>query len=482
MRSYDRLFIGGEWVAPAGAAVIEVISPHTEQVVARAPEASAPDVDRAVAAARQAFDHGEWPQLTPARRAEYLTALAAAYQPRVPEMATLITEEMGSPIGFSQAGQAFAAVMLINAYVELAARHPWEETRSGLLGDTIVRREPVGVIGAIVPWNIPQLAVLAKMVPALLTGCTVVLKPAPETPIDALLLAEIIDDIGLPKGVVNIVPGGREIGEHLVAHPDVDKVSFTGSTEAGRRVAALCGQQLTRVSLELGGKSAAIILDDADLSATLDGLKLVSFMNSGQTCVAQTRILASRANYGTVVDALATLAASLTVGDPSDPQTEIGPLVARRQQQRVDKYIAIGQEEGARLVAGGTGMPKGLDRGWYVQPTVFADVDNRMRIAQEEIFGPVLSVIQFEDIDDAVRIANDSRYGLAGSIWTSDADHGMDIARRIRTGSLGINQYLLDFVAPGGGFKDSGIGREGGSEGLDSYVELKSILPQKVWV
>lgn len=481
MRSYDRLFIGGEWVAPAGAAAIEVISPHTEQVVARAPEGTASDVNGAIAAARQAFDHGEWPQLAPARRAEYLAALAAAYQPRVPEMATLITEEMGSPIGFSQAGQAFAAVMLINAYVELAGRHPWEETRSGLLGDTIVRREPVGVVAAIVPWNIPQLAVLAKLVPALLAGCTVVLKPAPETPIDALFLAEIIDDIGLPKGVVNIVPGGRKLGEHLVGHPDVDKVSFTGSTEAGRRVAALCGQQLTRVSLELGGKSAAIICDDADLSATLDGLKLVSFMNSGQTCVAQTRILASRANYGAVVDALAQLVASLTVGDPTDPQTEIGPLVARRQQQRVDKYIAIGQEEGARLVAGGTGMPKGLDRGWYVQPTVFADVDNRMRIAQEEIFGPVLSVIRFEDIDDAVRIANDSRYGLAGSIWTRDAGQGMDIARRIRTGSLGINQYLLDFVAPGGGFKDSGIGREGGSEGIDSYVELKSILPQKVW-
>lgn len=482
MRSYDRLFIGGDWVPPAGAAAIEVISPSTEQVVARAPAATASDVNRAVAAARAAFDDGEWPQLTPAQRAEYLTALAAAYQPRVAEMATLITEEMGSPILFSQAGQAFAAVMLINAYVELAGCHPWEETRSGLLGDTIVRREPVGVVAAIVPWNIPQLALLAKMVPALLAGCTVVLKPAPETPIDALFLAEIIDEIGLPKGVVNIVPGGRDLGEHLVGHPDIDKVSFTGSTEAGRRVAALCGQQLTRVSLELGGKSAAIILDDADLSATIDGLKLVSFMNSGQTCVAQTRILASRANYSAVVDALAALTTSLKVGDPSDPHTEIGPLVARRQQERVDKYIAIGQEEGARLVAGGTGMPKGLDRGWYVRPTVFADVDNRMRIAQEEIFGPVLAVIPFDDIDDAVRIANDSRYGLAGSIWTSDAEQGMDIAHRLRTGSLGINQYLLDFVAPGGGFKDSGIGREGGSEGLDSYVELKSILPKATGV
>lgn len=481
MRSYDRLFIGGDWVPSAGTTTLDVVSPHTEQLVAHAPESTASDVNRAVAAARAAFDEGEWPRLTPARRVEYLAALARAYEPHVAEMATLITEEMGSPIQFSQAGQAYAAVMLINSYVDLAQRHPWEETRSGLMGDTLVRREPVGVVAAIVPWNIPQLAALAKTVPALLAGCTVVLKPAPETPIDALLLAEIIGEIGLPKGVVNIVPGGRDLGEHLVGHPDVDKVSFTGSTEAGRRVAALCGQGLKRVNLELGGKSAAIVLDDADLSATIDGLKLVSFMNSGQTCVAQTRILASRSNYDTVVDALAELVASLKVGDPSDPQTEIGPLVARRQQERVEKYIAMGQEDGARLVVGGAGMPKGLDRGWYVQPTVFAEVDNRMSIAQDEIFGPVLVVIAFDDVDDAVRIANESRYGLAGSVWTSDVEQGMDIARRLRTGSLGINQYLLDFVAPGGGFKDSGIGREGGSEGIDAYVELKSILPKLVW-
>ncbi|HEX9834930.1 MAG TPA: aldehyde dehydrogenase family protein, partial [Mycobacterium sp.] len=324
--------------------------------------------------------------------------------------------------------------------------------------------------------NIPQLALLAKLVPALLAGCTVVLKPAPETPIDALLLAEIVDSIGLPKGVVSILPAGREVGEHLVGHPGVDKVSFTGSIEAGRRVATICGQQLKRVTLELGGKSAAIVLDDANLAAMAEALRIASFMNSGQTCVAQTRILASRNNYDAVVDAVGELTGSLRVGDPTDPQTEIGPMVAKRQQDRVEKYIAAGLEEGARLVVGGTGMPNGLKKGWYVQPTVFADVDNRMRIAQEEIFGPVLTVIAFHDIDDAIRIANDTRYGLAGSVWTRDVDHGLDIARRVRTGSLGINQYLLDFTAPGGGFKDSGIGREGGPEGLDEYVEFKSIL------
>jgi aldehyde dehydrogenase (NAD+) len=478
--SYQRLFIDGQWAPSAGGAALEVISPHTEQVAGRVPDATTADVDRAVAAARAAFDEGPWPRLTHGRRAEYLTALAKAYEPRVGEMAALITAEMGSPSLFSQVAQAYPAILLINAYVELADRHPWEQTRTGLLGETVVRREPVGVVAAITPWNIPQLAALAKMVPALLAGCTVVLKPSPETPLDALLLAEIIEEIGLPPGVVNIVTGGRDIGEHLVSHPGIDKVTFTGSTEAGRRVATLCGQHLKRVSLELGGKSAAIILDDADLAATIEGLRLASFMNSGQTCVAQTRILASRNNYGTVVDALAELASSLRVGDPTDPQTEIGPMAAKRHQERVEKYIAIGLQEGARLVAGGTGMPAGLDRGWYVQPTVFAGVDTRMRIAPAEIFGPVRAVIPFNDTDDAVRIANDSRYGLAGSVWTDDPGHGMEIARRIRTGSLGINQYLLDFGAPGGGFKDSGIGREGGPEGLDAFTEFKSIIPKMV--
>jgi aldehyde dehydrogenase (NAD+) len=291
-------------------------------------------------------------------------------------------------------------------------------------------------------------------------------------------MAGLLREAGIPEGVVSVIPAGREVGEHLVRHPDVDKIAFTGSTAAGRRIASICGEQLKRYSLELGGKSAAIILDDADLAATMEGLKMASLMNNGQACVAQTRILASRERYDEVVEALGETVRGMKVGDPSDPTTEIGPLVAERQQERVEKYIALGQEEGARLVVGGNGRPAGHDRGWYVQPTVFADVSNDMRIAQEEIFGPVLAVIPFDDVDDAIRIANDSDFGLAGSVWTGDAGVGMDVARRVRTGTYGINQYMMDFVAPFGGFKASGVGREFGKEGLEHYLEYKSILPQ----
>jgi betaine-aldehyde dehydrogenase len=343
----------------------------------------------------------------------------------------------------------------------------------------IVRSEGVGVVGAIVPWNVPQFVTMSKLAPALLSGSTIVIKPSPETPLDAMLMAELLEEAGIPKGVVSVIPAGREVGEHLVRHRGVDKIAFTGSTAAGRTIASICGEQLKRVSLELGGKSAAIILDDADLAATMEGLKFASLMNNGQACVAQTRILASRTNYDAVVGALAETVKGMTVGDPDDPTTEIGPLVAERQQERVDKYIALGQEEGARVVVGGNGRPDGISKGWYVQPTVFADVDNSMRIAQEEIFGPVLAVIPYDDVDDAVRIANDSEFGLAGSVWTGDpAGVGMDVARRVRTGTFGVNQYTMDFVAPFGGFKASGIGREFGKEGLEHYLEQKSILPQ----
>jgi betaine-aldehyde dehydrogenase len=288
-------------------------------------------------------------------------------------------------------------------------------------------------------------------------------------------MAELLHEAGVPAGVVNIVAGGREVGQHLVAHPGIDKVAFTGSTAAGRAIGAVCGEQLKRVSLELGGKSAAIVLEDADLAATVEGLKFLSVMNSGQACVAQTRVLAPRSRYDEVVDALAAGIGGMTVGDPMDPATEIGPMVAQRQQERVQKYIALGQEEGARLVAGGVGMPDGLDRGWYVRPTVFADVDNRMRIAQEEIFGPVVSVIAYDGVEDAVRIANDSEYGLAGTVWTSDVESGLEVARGVRTGTYGINTYTMDFAAPFGGFKASGLGREFGPEGLAQYTETKSI-------
>ncbi|MCW2773836.1 MAG: aldehyde dehydrogenase, partial [Nocardioides sp.] len=328
---------------------------------------------------------------------------------------------------------------------------------------------------AIPPWNVPQFTTMSKVIPALLSGCTVVVKPAPETPLDTYLMAELQQEAGVPAGVVNIVAAGREVGEHLVAHPGIDKVAFTGSTAAGLKIAAVCGTQLKRVSLELGGKSAAIVLDDADLAATMEGLKFTALMNSGQACVAQTRILASRANYSTVVDALAETVAGMQVGDPMDPATEIGPMVAQRQQERVEKYIALGQEEGARVVLGGNGMPDGLTSGWYVRPTIFADVDNGMRIAQEDLFGPVLSVISFDDVEDAIRIAHASEYGLAGTVWTGDVEAGIDVARRVRTGTYGVNTYTMDFAAPFGGYKSSGVGREFGPEGMAHYTELKAI-------
>ncbi len=480
MQVHDKLFIGGEWVDPAGSDVIEVISPHTEEVVGRVPEGTTADIDRAVAAARTAFDEGEWPRLAPAERIAAVQRFSDLYAARMMDLAQVITTEMGSPITFSQLAQTPAPWMMLNSFIQVASTYDWEEERVGVLGSpVIVRSEPVGVVGAIVPWNVPQFVTMSKLAPALLSGCTIVIKPSPETPLDGMVMAEMLEEAGIPKGVVSVIPAGREVGEHLVRHKGVDKIAFTGSTAAGRIIASICGEQLKRVSLELGGKSAAIILDDADLAATMEGLKFASLMNNGQACVAQTRILASRQNYDAVVDALGETVRGMSVGDPNDPATEIGPLVAERQQERVDKYIALGQEEGARVVVGGNGRPAGIDKGWYVQPTVFADVTNDMRIAQEEIFGPVLAVIPYDDVDDAVRIANDSDFGLAGSVWTGDNDAGMDVARRVRTGTYGVNQYSMDFIAPFGGFKASGIGREFGKEGLEHYLELKSIVPKQ---
>jgi aldehyde dehydrogenase (NAD+) len=478
MREHKRLFIGGEWVEPAGSRTIDVVSPHSEELVGRVPEGTEADIDRAVAAARDAFDNGEWPRLSPEERIAAVQKFSEAYAAHIPDMAALITEEMGSPITFSNLGQSPAPWMMLNTFLEVGAAYPWEETRQGVLGsDVIVRREPVGVVGAIVPWNVPQFVTMSKLAPALIAGCTVVVKPAPETPLDGFLMADILNEAGIPKGVVSVIPAGREVGEHLVRHPGVDKIAFTGSTAAGRRIASICGEQLKRVSLELGGKSAAIILDDADLAATVAGLKFASLMNNGQACAAQTRILASRNRYDEVVEAMSGMVGALAVGDPRDEATEIGPLVAERQQERVEKYIALGQEEGAKVAVGGNGRPSGLDKGWYVKPTVFSNVDNSMRIAREEIFGPVVAVIPYDNPDDAVRIANDSEYGLAGSVWTGDIDQGVDIARRVRTGTYAVNQYTMDFVAPFGGYKASGIGREFGIEGLNHYVELKSIVP-----
>ncbi len=476
MITYDELYIGGRWVAPSSADRVDVVNPATEEVVGRAPLAAAADVDAAVRAASESFHTGGWRERTPAERAAVLSELARLYQERMLDLADLVTSENGSPKAFAHIAQTPTAWMALSTYAQLADAFPWEEARAGaLLPEVLVRHEPVGVVAAIVPWNVPQFLIMTKLAPALLAGCSIVLKPAPETPLDALALGELLDAAGVPEGVVSIVPADREVGEHLVRHELVDKVAFTGSTAAGRRVASLCGERLTRCTLELGGKSAAIVLDDVDASAALTNVVMAGLMNSGQACVAQTRLLLPRSRYDELVDGLAAVVDAVPVGDPTDETTTVGPMSARRQQERVESYIAKGIDEGARLVVGGTGRPKGIDRGWYVRPTLFADVSNDMTIAREEIFGPVLSAIPYDDEADAVAIANDSDYGLAGTVWTTDTDRGIDIARRVRTGTYGVNGFLLDFNAPYGGFKCSGIGRELGPEGLRSYLEPKSI-------
>ncbi|WP_405182128.1 aldehyde dehydrogenase [Nocardia sp. NBC_01377] len=473
----EHLFIAGGWVTPTTAETIEVISPHTERLVARVPAASVTDVDRAVAAARTAFDHGPWPHTDPSERIALVRRLAELYSAREEELAQLITTEMGAPITFARSAHAKLPGVMMRAFADIAENYPWQRTRSGFLGgDVLVVHEPVGVVAAIIPWNMPMFLIVAKLIPALLAGCAIVLKPSPETPLDAYLMAELLDELGLPPGVVSILPGDREIGRHLVAHPGVDKVSFTGSTAAGRLVAETCGAALRRVSLELGGKSAAVVLDDADPADVADGMLVAGLMNSGQACVAQTRVLLPRHRSDEFLDALVDRIENLTVGDPFDPATRVGPMVSQRQQHRIRGYIEHARHQGARLLTGGTELPDTVDRGWYVRPTVFADVDSSMRIAREEVFGPVLSVLTYTDDDDAVAIADATEYGLSGSVWTADIDRGLGLARRIRSGTLGINQpYTMDPAGPFGGVKNSGIGREFGPEGIGAYLDTKSI-------
>ena len=475
MTSYDRLFIGGAWVEPSSSSVIEVISPTTEEVVGTVPEAQEADVDRAVAVARDAFDHGPWPRLTAAERGAVLGRVAEAVRNEVAPLAELITSEMGSPVSWAQMAQVLAPSMVLDYYAGLASGYAFESVRDGLLGPVMVRKEPVGVVAAITPWNVPLFLAAAKLSPALLSGSTVVFKPAPETPLDANRFAELLMEAGLPEGVLSVVPAGRDVGQHLVDHPGVDKVSFTGSTAAGRKIGAACGANLKRFSLELGGKSAAILLDDADLDQALPLLLPNALMNNGEACIALTRVLVPRSRADEMTEALVDHVRALTVGDPLDPATEVGPLVAERQRDRVEDYIRIGQEEGAKLATGG-GRPAGMDRGWFVEPTVFVDVDNSMRIAREEIFGPVLSVIPYDDDEDAVAIANDSDYGLCGGVFTGDDDRGLAVARRVRTGAYMVNSNIpIDFSSPFGGFKESGIGRELGEDGLELFLEKKTI-------
>ncbi|MEW9532561.1 aldehyde dehydrogenase [Microbispora sp. NPDC049125] len=472
--TYDRLFIGGRWVAAETDATVPVVNPHTEQPIGVIPDASAEDVDRAVAAARTSFEQGHWRRSAPAERAPFFTALAEAFKEHSAAIAEITTLEMGCPISQSMMINGALPQMQLDYYAAMAGELDLEERRVGPLGTTIVRREPAGVVGAIVPWNGPIYLALNKVLPALIAGCSVVLKPAPEASLGLLRLAEIIQSAGLPDGVLNVVTAGREAGEHLVTHPGVDRVSFTGSSAAGRRVAALCGERLKRVGLELGGKSAAIVLDDADLSSTVEGLLPACLANSGQICAAQTRILVSERRHDEVVDALAGAVGSMKVGDPADPATDVGPLASSRQRDRVEGYIALGRDHGATTVLGG-GRPAGLPAGWYVEPTIFTGVTNDMRIAREEIFGPVLAVIRYRDEAEAVAIADDSEFGLAGSVWTADVDRGLEVARSVRVGSYGVNTYTSDVNVPFGGSKASGIGREGGPEGIEEYFEPKSI-------
>ncbi|GHB73585.1 putative aldehyde dehydrogenase [Streptomyces viridiviolaceus] len=477
--NYGKLYIGGRWVAPSvDGETIPVVSPSTEEEIARVPAASHADVDRAVEAARTAFDQGPWPRMKLEERIGALRGLSARLAEHESVMAELVTAEMGCPITQSHAIQALRPRLILDTMIELAPKYPFDSLRDSATGRARVTREPVGVVAAVVPWNAPHLVTMMKLAPALLAGCTVVLKPSPETPLDAYLLAELIDRSGIPDGVVSVVPAHREVSEYLVSHPGVDKVSFTGSTAAGRRIAAVCGQAVRRVTLELGGKSAAIVLDDADLDATLESLRVGAFRNTGQVCSAKTRVLVSRRRAKDVIDGLVELTAAMPVGDPFDPETEFGPLVTAQQRERVEGYIRSGRASGATVAYGG-GRPEGPANGWFVEPTLFSKVESSMRIAQEEIFGPVLSILEYDHEDEAVAMANDSEYGLNGSIFTADVEHALDLATRIRTGTVEINGNPAGLSAPSGGYKCSGIGRELGLEGFDSFVEIKSVgLPR----
>lgn len=474
MTTQHTLFIGGDFVAPATSDRIEVINPTTEQVLGSCPAGSDADMDAAVAAARDAFDNGPWPRTSPSERADAIARLSAGLQSRAQDIANLITQENGSPSAWSIMGQVFSSTMVLETYVDIAKNYVWEEQRQGALSPVTVRRAPVGVCAGIIPWNVPLFITALKLGPALASGSTIVLKPAPDTPLDAYLLADAIIEADIPPGVINIVPADREASEYLVRHPDIDKVSFTGSVAAGRKIGAICGEQLKRCTLELGGKSAAIILDDVDLDAVMGELLGSGLMNNGQVCGAQSRLLISRDRYDEFVDAIGLAMAAMPVGDPMDPTTAIGPLVNASQRDRVVGYQTLGVDEGATVVTGG-GTPDGP--GYFIEPTLFANATNDMRISREEIFGPVLTAIPYEDEADAIRIANDSEMGLCGSVWTSDTDHAAEIAAQVRTGVVTINsQMILDMKAPFGGFKTSGIGRELGPEGLAAYTELQSVI------
>jgi len=470
----DKLFIGGEWKSPQGGASIDVVSPTDGKVAARVAAASPKDIDAAVRAAREAFDNGPWPRTRPAERAAVLRRIAGLMRDRVAETGWATTLEMGAPLWMARV-IAERAAALFDEYADIAEAYPFEDLRRRSNGEyAIVVSEPAGVVAAIVPWNGPALLAALKVAPALAAGCTIVLKPAPETPLDSYILAECIEAAGLPAGVFNLVTADREAADTLIRHPGVDKISFTGSTAVGKHILRVASDRVARVSLELGGKSAAIILEDADPELVVSRLSAEVTLNTGQVCAALMRVIVPRAQVKEYGDLLAEGVAKVRVGNPFEEGTQIGPLAMKRQLERVEGYISKGKEEGATLVCGG-GRPADLGEGFYIEPTIFTNVDHRMTIAREEIFGPVASVIAHDGPDDAVRIANDSDYGLHGGVFTRDVDSFYAVARRLRTGNVGHNIRTIDWHMPFGGFKQSGLGREGGVEGFRNFVEIKTI-------
>ena len=470
MNNRSEIYVDGNWVASSGTENIDVINPSTEEIIGSTPAGTKEDVDLAVKAAKEAFQG--WSETSLEERLSYIENLAAKLGERSAEIGELISQEVGMPGKMSMMIQAGLPATTTASISGTAREFPFEET----IGRSLVTREPIGVVGCITPWNNPLHQIMAKVAPAMAVGCTVVLKPSEVAPLNAFLLAEIIDELNFPKGVFNLVSGvGPVVGEAIAAHPDVDMVSFTGSTRAGTRVAEIAAANVTRVHQELGGKSANIILDDADLSAAIPSAVGACFLNSGQTCSALTRLLVPSSKMEEAAELAAQAAAGFTVGPADDETSKLGPLVSQMQWDRVQSYIQTGIDEGATLVTGGLGKPDGLDSGYFVQPTVFANVKNSMKIAQEEIFGPVLSIIGYEDDDDAIQIANDSDYGLSGGVWSSDNERALKVAKKLRTGEVDMNGSFLNTDAPFGGYKKSGNGRELGRFGMDEFVEAKQI-------
>lgn len=477
MRFHDELLIGGRPRRAASGRTIEVRSPATEDIVGSVPEAGTDDIDAAVRVARGALERGPWPRTDPGERGELLGRVGKLLAGRTDELAATISEEVGSPRRWARGGQVGTALGVLAVHRRLGASYPFVETRAALTGGEVrIRRHPVGVVAAIAPWNAPLFTAVLKVAPALLAGCPVILKPSPEAPLSAFALAETAAEAGLPDGVLTVLPGGAQVGDHLVGHPGVDKIGFTGSTVVGTRIAQRCGQDLRRCTLELGGKSAAVLLDDVVLTDEIvDALVDGAMANSGQVCIAQTRILVPRARQAEVVEALAAAVGALRVGDPQADDTDLGPLISAAAREQVEAAIIEARSGGARVVTGG-GRPD-LAVGHYLEPTLLTDVDPDSPIAREEVFGPVAVVLPHDGDDDAVRMANDSPYGLAGSVWTSDTVRGEEVASRIVAGSVAINSSAaMDLGSPFGGRRRSGLGRECGPEGVDAYVEPQSIV------